>query len=452
MRRFGSTRGRLAPILIRQNNSSGHSSHSLVPSVNDVSNLSDSALHQLGWRMAVLPFHCTGDTAGHALGLGMAEEISGALSGFRGPRLISTATFWDGGKPAADAERRCRTYGLDYVVKGIMEVVGSHVRVTVNLLDVVLDFEPIWSKGFDGHLDNLFLLQRRIVTETVAQLDAEILQTETVEEPEFPTDIAAAHHAVLQAIEAISHPNRPSFMQARGLLERAIELDPDYAAAYAWLAYWCIMAAGQGWVESPRDVTTTAGAAAERAIALDPRDARALTIAGHVKAYLFHDVETALAMHTRAIELNPNLPIAWALSSVAKSYNGEHQVAVRHARIALSLSPQDPLIFFTEHLLVHTLVFSRQLEEAEALSDTVLARNPGHASAIHMRLTTAGHLGRQIDARYWLRALQEIDPDVSIEKLASRIPLKPDDKAYYLEGLRRAGVPERSIQRVSAYG
>lgn len=414
------------------------------PPVNDTLNQPAVGLRQLGWRMAVLPFHCLGDTAGHVLGLGMAEEISSALSRFRGPRLISTATFWDSGKPAEDAERRCRAYGLDYVVKGIMEVVGNDVRVTVDLLDVVLDFEPIWSRCFDGCLDNLFSLQRHIVSQTVAQLDAEMLEAEKFEQPALPTEIAAAHHAVLQAIQAISHPDRPSFMQARGLLERAIELDPDYAAAHAWLAYWCIMAAGQGWVESPRDVTATAGAAAERAIALDPHDARALTIAGHVKAYIFHDVKAALAIHEKAIKLNPNLPIAWALSSCSRSYNGEHELAVRHATIALSLSPQDPLIFFTEHMLVIALLFDRRLEEAEELSETVLARNPGHVSAIYGHLAILGHLGRQAGARDWLRVLQGIDPKASVGRVASRVPLRPDDKAFYSEGLRRAGLPERA--------
>ena len=53
-------------------------------------------------------------------------------------------------------------------------------------------------------------------------------------------------------------------MRARELLARAIELDPDYAAAHAWMAYWSIMAVGQGWVEDPRDVTSLAGASAER--------------------------------------------------------------------------------------------------------------------------------------------------------------------------------------------
>ena len=84
--------------------------------------------------------------------------------------------------------------------------------------------------------------------------------------------------AIIALLAAIAVPN---FMRARELLARAIELDPDYAAAHGWMAYWSIMAVGQGWVENPRDVTTLAGTSAERAVLLDPFDARALAIAGY---------------------------------------------------------------------------------------------------------------------------------------------------------------------------
>ncbi len=436
------TRGDLQPTLTSQNNSFDHSSRWLIPSVNDALNLSDIALHQLGWRMAVLPFHCMGDTTGHALGLGMAEEISGALSRFRGPRLISTATFWDGGKPATDARRRCRTYALDYVVNGIMEIVGNDVRVTVDLLDVVLDFEPIWSRSFDGYLDKLFLLENRIVSETVAQLDAQMFEPETA--TEVPTEIAAAHHAVLKAIAATCQSDRTEFMRARALLEYAIELDPDYAAAHAWLAYWCIMAVGHNWADDPRGITELAGTAAQTAVSLDPLDARALAIAGHVKAYLFHEVKNALAMHEQAIRLNSNLPIVWTLSGWSKHYNGEHEAAIRHATTAKQLSPDDPFLPFTEHLLAAALLFRRQLEDAEALSENILERDPRHASARYVHLAILGHLGRREESRYWLKLLQDIDPRASVDRLASRVPLRPDDKAFYLEGLRRAGLPERA--------
>jgi TolB-like protein len=396
---------------------------------------------QLGWRMTVLPFRSVGTPVGHGIALGMAEEVSAALSRFRAPRLIATATFWDGSGPAADALERCRSYQLDYVIDGTIQVADDNIRVNVTLLDVVLDYEVIWTGRFDGRLDDLFSLQDRIASETVAQVDPELFHRGSAFEAPLRTEIAAAHHSVLTAIQGIFRLDRPTFMRARELLARAIELDPDYGAAHAWMAYWSIMAVGQGWVDDPRDVTSMAGAAAERAVQLDPLDARALALAGHVKAYLLHDVRSALNMHARAIDLNPNLPIAWTLSSWSKIYNGEHPTAIRDALMSQSLSPRDPHIFFVEHALMTAYFFSQHLEEADMLSEVVLERKPGHVSALNVRLAILGHMARRSEASNCLAMLREIDPNVTVDKIVARPPLQPQDMAYYIDGLRRAGVP-----------
>jgi TolB-like protein len=403
----------------------------------------DLSSHQLGWRMAVLPFRSVGAQVGSGIALGMAEEVSAAFSRFHAPRMIATATFWDGEGPAADSLRRCRAYQLDYIIDGMIEVVDNQVRLNVTLLDVVLDFEVIWHGHFDGQLDNLFSLQDRIVSETVAQIDPELSHGGLTFEPPIKTEIAAAHHSVLTAMQGIFGLERRKFLRAREYLARAITLDPGYAAAHAWMAYWSIMAVGQGWVDDPGEVTTLAGACAERAMFLDPQDARALAIAGHVKGYLLHDVRGALDLHARAIALSPNLPIAWTMSSWSRIYNGEHTAAVRHALMSQSLSPRDPHIFFVEHALMTAQFFSRQLEEAEMLAEIVLARHPGHASALNVRLAILGHMARRAEASHCLEILREIDPNVSVEKIVARAPLRSADKAFYIDGLQRAGVPRR---------
>ncbi len=389
----------------------------------------------------MLPFRGLGAPVGHGIALGMAEEVSAALARFRAPRLIATATFWDGSGPAADAMARCRTYQLDYIVDGTIHVVGDKIHVDVTLLDVVLDFEVIWSGRFDGELNDLFSLQHRIAFDMVTQVDPELFHPGAASEASVKTEVAAAHQSVLAAIQGIFRLDQSTFMRSRELLARAIELDPDYAAAHGWMAYWSIMAVGQGWVENPRDVTTLAGTSAERAVLLDPFDARALAIAGHVKGYLFHDVKSALHLHARAIELNPNLPIAWTLSSWSKIYNGEHTAAVRHAMMSQSLSPRDPHIFFVEHALMTAQFFNRNLDEAEMLAEIVLERNPGHASALNVRLAILGHLGRKEEASHCLAMLREIDPNVNVDKIVSRPPLRPEDRNFYVDGLERAGVP-----------
>jgi tetratricopeptide (TPR) repeat protein len=336
---------------------------------------------------------------------------------------------------------RCRTYQLDYIIDGTIDVVADAVHVDVTLLDVVLDFEVIWRERFEGDLSDLFSLQHRIAFDMVTQVDPELFHRGAESAASVRTEVAAAHQSVLTAIQGIFRLDRAGFMRARELLAQAIELDPGYAAAHGWMAYWSIMAVGQGWVENPRDVTTLAGTSAERAVLLDPFDARALAVAGHVKGYLLHDVRSALHLHARAIEFNPNLPIAWTLSSWSRIYNGEHMTAVRHALMSLSLSPRDPHIFFVEHALMTARFFNRNLEEAEMLAEVVLERNPGHASALNVRLAILGHLGRKEEAGHCLAILREIVPNVTIDKIVSRAPLRPDDRNFYIDGLERAGVP-----------
>ena len=231
-------------------------------------------------------------------------------------------------------------------------------------------------------------------------------------------------------------------MRSRELLVRAIELDPDFSTAHAWLGYWSVMAVGQGWVENGHEVIELAGQSAERAVLLDPLDARALAIAGHVKAYLLHDVRSALNLHARAIELNPNLPIAWTLSALSKIYSGDHATGLRHAQMAQALSPRDPHIFFVEHALMIAHLFRRELAEADACAEIVLDRQPDHASALRIRLAILGHLGRLDDASEHLRRLQSIEPAVTLGSILSRPPFRPEDLVYYAEGLRIAGVPE----------
>lgn len=396
----------------------------------------------LGWRMAVLPFRAVGDAAAQGIALGVAEEVSAALARFPAPRLVATATFWAGDGPVADAVDRCRAYQVDYAIDGTVQVAGDEVRVSVALVDVVLGSEVLWAKRFSGGVADLFRMQDRIAAEIVAQVDPEAFEGRWDASAPGGTRVAAAHHQVLRAIEAMYGTDRGKFMQARALLEHAVELDAQYAAAHAWLAYWGVMAAGQGWVESPRDVTASAGASAGRAVALDPSDARAIAVAGHVKAYLEHDVPAALALHAQAIELNRNLPIAWTLSSWSKLYSGCHSTAVSHAGTALSLSPADPHMWLTEHALMTARFFLRELDEAWCLASAVLGKKPGNLSALNVLLAILGHAGRRKEAAQCLAELQAINPTATVASIVARPPLQKADRDFYADCLRRAGVPD----------
>ena len=405
---------------------------------------SEIASHQLGWRAAVLPFRNVGQPSGFGIALGMADELSAALSRFRAPRMIAPVTFWDGSGPAEDSFVRCRLYRLDYVIDSSIAIEGSRVSVSVTLADVILDFEVIWTGRFEGGLGDLFSLQDRIAHAIVVQLDPDLYQREQerLGESAAKTKVAVAHQAVLAAIHWINRLDRPAFSRARELLSKAIELDPTYAAAHAWTAYWSIIAGGHGGIAESRSLAQLAASSADKAVALDPRDARGLAVAGHAKAYFLHDVSGAMRLHAKAIELAPNLSVAWAASSWSKIYNGEHLTAIRHANMAVSLSPRDPHIFFAKHALMTALFFHRQLEEAELLAEQVLQIVPQHSSGLNVQLAILGHLGRSAEAADCLATLKQIDAAVSVSSIVGRPPLRSEDQEFYSAGLRLAGVAD----------
>ena len=430
-----------APVPAAEVQGAGSSGHDAVDEPPGPQKSEDS-VHGQGWKIAVLPFRSLGAPLEGGLSLGLAEEISAAMARYRMPRLIATGSFWDGTGPVADSLARCRTYGLEYVIAGTIQVVGKRIRVTVTLLDVDLDFEVIWASRFEGTDDDLFTLQDTIASQTVAQIDPELLRRQQYHGEVSRTPDAVAHQSLLTAIQAIYRPDKVRFLAAKQLLTDAIRLDPEYAAPYAWLAYWNIMALGQGWSADPVEAGRSAGEAADRAVMLDPHDARGVSIAGHVKAYMHHEVEAALTLHQRAIALNPNLPIVWTVSACAHIYNGLHDVAVRQAETAIALSPSDPHVFFAEHVSMFAHMFLGNLEKADALASSVLAQKPGHLSALRVRIATLGLLHRPAIAAEYVSMLLRNDPNATVESIAARPPLRSHDLTTYKRGLRQAGVPD----------
>jgi tetratricopeptide (TPR) repeat protein len=213
--------------------------------------------------------------------------------------------------------------------------------------------------------------------------------------------------------------------------------------AHAWWAYWHVLLVGQGWSDDPVAATRRAGELAERAIALDPADARALTLVGHVRSFLQKHPEEARDLHERALSLNPNLPLAWCLSGCANSYLGRHEEAIAQISQAQRLSPQDPHEFFHNGMLTIPHLLSGNFETVVTLGRRATDLNPGFSSTYKAYLAALGHLGREDEAARTLERLVALEPDYSIRKAIERAPLmRHQDLALYAEGLRRGGLRE----------
>ena len=144
----------------------------------------------------------------------------------------------------------------------------------------------LWSARFDEALVDIFALQDKIAAQIAGALAVGVTQIEQRRVLAKPTENLAAYDYVLRARPALQRPTRANNVEARTLLRRAIELDPNYAAAYAALAETYHLAASMGWAESPVASLARAEELAIKALSLDDSEVRARVVLGHI--HLFH--------------------------------------------------------------------------------------------------------------------------------------------------------------------
>ena len=250
-----------------------------------------------------------------------------------------------------------------------------------------------------------------------------------------------AYGLVLKATSCMYRMDHDSFLEGGRLIEEAIEAEPYYGAAHAWLALWNVFLVGQGWAREPAHSIAGAELAAERAILLDPGDARGLAVAGHVQAYLYRRLDTAISIHERAVTVNPNLPIAWQLGGVAHAYAGNLAEAGQFLERSRRLAPCDPHTFFQDGCCVILQLISGKFEEARATGRRVTQLHPRFSASFKPYLAALGHLGDTVAAAEVYRKLLVLEPHFSLSTFEASAPFaQADHMDIYLSGLRLAGV------------
>lgn len=397
-----------------------------------------------GIRLGVVPMRTLHASADDELSLGLAEEITTALSRFRWISCVSASSLAGIGADAVTASPLVRQLDLDFVLEGTIQRAGERVRVMARLLDMRSAGEVIWAHRFEHQATDILTLQDAITAGTVAQVDPQLLLREAHHAHGRQAHDPTAYDLMLRAIPAIYRLEEGGFQAAGDMLAAAIALDPRNAAAHAWLAYWQLLLVGQGWAKDPIGATLRADELADRAVTLDPGDARALTLAGHVRGFMHKRPEEGRALHARALSLNPNLAMAWCFSGLAHSYLGDHAESIARVRHAQTLSPYDPHGFFFDMALTMPYLLTGDYETVVEIGRRAIALNPGFSSSYKGYLAAMGHLGRADEAAGLLARLLTLEPGFCIGSAIDRSPLiRAEDLDRYADGLRRVGLPLR---------
>ena len=412
-----------------------------------------TGLRKSAIRLGVMPFRSIGANSGDvAFSQGLAEEITTAFSRFRwitcvGPASVAALA----NDPLSDTER-WEQLDLDFLIEGSFRKKDNKITVLLRLANMRGAGAISWGRRFDGFLPDLLDLQDRIASESAAQVAPELLVWEGLESKSRPRVDPTAYDMMLRAIPAIYRLDERAFRESGQLLEQSLALDLSSAACHSWLAHWHLFLLGQGWATDVESAMRRAGDLAQRAVVLDPEDARGFTVAGHVRAFLNKDAEGALALHERAIALNPNMALAWCYSGLAHSYLGRHEEAIRRIQHAKHLSPYDPHEFFFDTALGAPLLFLGQYEAAAQMGRQARDHHPGLSSAHKVLLPALGHLGAHSEATTVRKALLALEPRFSVRSAATRSPFtRQEDLDCYLRGLRLAGIPERAKPALASH-
>ena len=183
------------------------------------------------------------------------------------------------------------------------------------------------------------------------------------------------------------------------------------------------------------------GELAERAMSLNPLAIRAITIAGLLRAHLEPDLSEAAAFYDRALEVNSNLAMTWALSAVNCANMGDIDEAERRYNTYKVLSPHDRLAFFFDALFAPIHLIKRDHQAAIETGSAVVQLNPAFSAGYKPHLAALGHLRCHQEAASVLRRLLAIEPNFTIRRfLDTTLMRRQADREHFAEGLRLAGV------------
>jgi len=391
--------------------------------------------------IAVLPFvNLGGDAGTDYLVDGIVEDIITALSRNRGFFVIARNSSFTYKGGSVDVKQVARELGVRYVLEGSIRISGDRMRVTGQLIESASG-RHLWADKFDYTSGDPFELQDRLVERVVGALAPQLEKAEMDRVKREPTSNPAAYDLYLRGLASWNRWSRDDNANALTYFYAAIEKDPEFATPYGLAASCYQFAKANGW-QSDFD-REEISRLTERAVELGSDDAVALCWGGHVRAFFFKEVERALMLINRAIELDANLATAWQRSGWVRGYAGDHEEAIRNLGRAMRLNPLDPRVFLTQSAMAFAHFIAGRDQEASEWAAMATRVKPNWMPALRVAIAANAMLGRTARAKGDLQAYQRVDPDANIRKICDHYPFQREqDRQRLIEALRKADVRE----------
>ncbi|MEM9032411.1 MAG: hypothetical protein AAGB18_07165 [Pseudomonadota bacterium] len=394
--------------------------------------------------IAVLPFRAIdADGPRASLAEGASQDLVTDLSRFGSLFVIAAATSFRYDPETVTAQDVGIELGVRYVLEGSIQWLGEVVRVNARLIDTGTA-QSVWADRFDRPAGDLLALQNEIVRSVVGVIGpgsesrGQIREAELKRLERLPTQDLEAYDHYLAGLVRYEEFSDAGNSAARTLFQKAREIDPDYARAFAREAWTHLQDYWAQRTPDPDASLAEAGKLALEAVDRDPAEALSLWALASVRLFeRQHD--QAIALYDKALALNPNDADLIMYAGFARAVSGEPEGALALMEEAVARNPYHPGWYLWDLGFGHFVA-----RDYRAAIETLERRNPKSQGTYQLLAQAYAMDGRAEAAREAMETYMAKAPDFVVEDAVEGEPYaREDDLAHHLEALRRAGFPER---------
>ena len=385
--------------------------------------------------IVVLPFaNLSEDPQQEYFSDGITEDLTTDLSKISDLFVIARNSAFTYKGKAVKVQEVGREVGVRYVLEGSVRKMDGQVRITAQLIDAPTG-QHLWAERYDRPLPEIFALQDEIRQKIVTALRVKLTPEEQERFKRAPTDNLEAYDYYLRGASYFLRLTKEANTQARQMLEKAIELDPKYAAVYALLGWTYFTDWLFQWSQDPQTLER-AFEATQKAASLDDSLPFAHATLGHI--YLWkkqHD--QAIAEQKKAIALDPNCAQCYSELGNTLNYAGRPEEAIGLIQKAMRLNPQE--VVGSSMRLGAAYRLLGRYEEAIAACKRALAHNPNFIGARYLLAVTYSEAGQEEEARAEAAEILRLSPNLSLK--GGRSPYKdPAEAEREFAAARKAGL------------
>jgi non-specific serine/threonine protein kinase len=342
-----------------------------------VSSAHGSRLYQAIDSLLVLPFaNASGDPEMEYLSDGITEAIMNSLAQLPKLRVLPRSTAFRYKGREADAQGVARELNVRAVLTGRVIQQSEALIVSAELMDVAYDSQ-VWGERYNRKLDDIFEVQAEVARQISETLRLQLTPEEKKRLTKRPTENHEAYQFLLRAHYYADKWTQEGLRQGIAYARQAIEADPGYAAAYAWLGFTYANLTAFGRL-LPSEAFPKAKAAALRALEIDESLADAYAALAVVQTFYEWDRHPAEVLFKRAFELNPNYAWAHNYYGFWLLIMGRYPEALAEAHRSIELDPLSPNFSFA---LAFQFYFIRDYDRAFEQFQKTLELDPNFVYA-----------------------------------------------------------------------